>query len=116
MFWCFEIDPNSLGGLGTIQTLSFAVLRASFNDYSLKNWFLKVFLEIPEFAVFLRDIFAHYFTRREVNTSSSNALKELIFAGTNFRVFRGFSAKSRKFEPTKIFASSKPLNPSLPKY
>ena len=35
-------------------------------------------------------------------------LKELIFAGNNFRFFRGFSAKSRKFEPAKIFPSSKP--------
>ena len=35
-------------------------------------------------------------------------LKELIFAGTNFRFFRCFSAKSRKFEPAKIFPSSKP--------
>ena len=32
-------------------------------------------------------------------------LKELIFAGTNFRFIRGISAKPRKFEPAKIFPS-----------
>ena len=32
----------------------------------------------------------------------------LYLKGTNFRFFRGFSAKSRKFEPAKIFQSSKP--------
>ena len=35
-------------------------------------------------------------------------LRELIFAGTNFRFFRGFLPKPRKFEPAKIFANSKP--------
>ena len=45
---------------------------------------------------------------RPVILTEADTLKELIFAGTNFRFFRGFSPKSRKFAPAKIFPSSKP--------
>ena len=37
-------------------------------------------------------------------------LMVLIFAGTNFRGFRGFRTKSRKFVPAKCLDLSKPQN------
>ena len=84
---CFE-NCNGLYRcflLSSDECWSVLVWRASFKDFLVKNCFFNVFFEIPEFTVFLRDIFAHYLTQREVNTIWSNALRELNFAGTNFR-------------------------------
>ena len=102
---CFE-NCNGLYRcflLSSDECWSVLVWRASFKDFSVKNCFLIVFFEIPEFAVFLRNIFAHYLTQREVNTIWSNALRGLIFAGIIFREVREFFRKFAKINPRENF-------------